>query len=90
MPILIFCSAGIRTVARSVCQDLFRSYLMQYCLDGWARELGSITTWLATPLWVLDRASFLFVSTVHQKSPCTAFVRANGGLIWFVAQVGPE
>ncbi|WP_338025643.1 hypothetical protein [Bradyrhizobium zhanjiangense] len=54
------------------------------------QELGGIMTWPATPLSVLDRASFLFASTVHQKSPCTASVRANGGLIWFVAQVDPE
>ena len=74
-------------MGRSVCQDLFRSYLMQYCLDGWGPELGSITTWLATPLWVLDRASFLFVSTVHQKSPCIAFGAADGKLVWFIAHV---
>jgi len=74
-------------VGRSVCQDLFRSYLIQYCLDVWGRELGSITTCLATPPWVLVRASFLCASTVRRKSPCIAFGAADRKLIWFIAHV---
>jgi hypothetical protein len=36
---------------------------------------------------VQDRASFLFVSTVHRRSPFIAFVAADGELIGFIAQV---
>jgi predicted MPP superfamily phosphohydrolase len=61
--------------------------ILDYCLDVWGRELGSITTCLATLPWVPVRASFLCASTVRRKSPCIAFGAADRKLIWFIAHV---